>query len=114
MHGPTAIFWANLIPLSLQCDADARCHAFDMDFPFQGTCWFFDNAGAGIHAGNGVATSRCRVAPVLSNYPTSGDGSWKCWQPEGHGNDITHTGTGMGQVRKTPSWPRSWPNFSPL
>ena len=37
------------------------------------------------------------VAPVLSNYPTSGDGSWKCWRPEGHGNDITHTGTGMGK-----------------
>ena len=58
------------------CVADDQCHAFDMDFPFQGTCWFFHN-GPGDHTGNGVPTSRCYTMDVAS----SEGGIW----------EVTHT-----------------------
>jgi hypothetical protein len=43
------------------CENDLRCHAFDMGYPFVGTCWLFENLGAGEHKGNGVSSSRCYI-----------------------------------------------------
>ena len=44
------------------CTDDPRCHAFDMNFPFRGTCWLFSNvAGNQKHSGNGVKASRCWI-----------------------------------------------------
>ena len=42
------------------CTANAACHAFDLDYPFVGTCWLFSNT-EGSHLGDGTATSRCYV-----------------------------------------------------
>jgi hypothetical protein len=42
------------------CDEIEACHAFDMDFPFSGTCWLFSNV-AGQHTGDGAERSRCYV-----------------------------------------------------
>lgn len=27
-----------------ECDGDARCHAVDMDYPFAGDCWMFEDS----------------------------------------------------------------------
>ena len=43
------------------CEDDARCHAFDMEYPFAGTCWLFENVGDGEHMGDGVSSSRCYI-----------------------------------------------------
>eukprot|EP01043_Picozoa_sp_COSAG02_P040220 COSAG02_NODE_3236_length_7125_cov_3.709081_1_plen_704_part_10 len=50
------------------CQADTNCHAFDINFPFAGTCWFFSDADVGDHTGNGVETSRCYVVEEVSSY----------------------------------------------
>jgi len=58
------------------CDEIEACHAFDMDFPFSGTCWLFTNA-AGLHTGDGTQTSRCWVTGQATSTG-GGNGDEQC------------------------------------
>ena len=53
------------------CEADAQCHAYDNDYPFQGTCRYFQNQHSDAHAGDGTRTSQCWTRPKPLNPTTN-------------------------------------------
>jgi hypothetical protein len=67
-HYSTASDMPDVDACITDCLADSNCHAFDINFPFAGTCWYFSSADVGDHTGNGVATSRCYVLDEISEF----------------------------------------------
>ena len=92
MHGPIRIVWANLTLFSLQWESGTVCRVNGAGQQTQTAVADDGVPPQQLHLG---ADGMAELDPNLSIHA-------------GHGPDA------LLQVRKTPSWPRSWANFSPL
>ena len=97
MHGPTCVFWANLTPFTLVDTVQQRTLHSDVEnAPSAAAAELPRRPSGAVDLGNPLlnAISRAVRGTLVSN--------------------LYSVPTDCPQVRKTPSWTRSWANFSLL
>ena len=116
MHGPTCIVWANLTPFSLQARVAAARAASLETVTAERAKIVALTASSAADVASGMAEVTANLAAVklesaaaLQSISDDVAASSAAVQADYARVKESHD----RQVRKTPSWPRSWANFSP-
>ena len=122
MHGPTGIFWANLTPFSLQTEPFRQ---ISQRQPIRRTSvWPIIQVFGWQTYGSSVDCTHWNLNVSSSEFPSLAVMRNMVYQSVSNGaNGITFYSLmdqfrgsccSGAKVRKPPSWPRSWANFSLL